>query len=289
MATTKQTVSTNDLSIFGARLRKSRNDQGLSRAALSRLTENEISARVIDHLEQGTTDATIRRAEVLAGALDIEMNWLLFGEPGDELDNDTEDPEDTPVDLPGVPEIPGKTGQDRSEIPGEPGQEQSRPVGPVRTDPARKYFDKLEDILIDIDELREQGLQNHPRKMPKLIQRASDTGEFLELSDIQELAFERDIKIPETDITELGEEKREELMDELVRRLIDSAVLGIDLYKLDMDTLDIFRKKHTEVSAPAFRNWRGHTELVPEIRESYRSKAMEGNISITTSLAQISE
>jgi len=110
MALTKQTISTEEQSTFGARLRSERDNQGLSRPALSALTDSALSARVIDHLENGTTDATGPRVEVLARALGVDRNWLMFGEPvagnhgndnpvsapGDE----PEDPEDIPVYTP---------------------------------------------------------------------------------------------------------------------------------------------------------------------------------------------
>ncbi len=313
MAITKQNIPSDDLSTFGARLRHAREEQGLSRPELSQQTNKTLSARVIGHLEDGITEPTITRLQVLADALNIDTHWLQYG--GDtELDTRSDiEPDNhslnecatSPHQSEPVPTIQNQpvkahnsafestnstiqhyanTAESRPLSDEKPTEvDQSRPSS-TGTGPSRKYMDKMENILHEIDLFREDGLQNHPRKMPKLTQKAMAVGATLEFSDIEFLANERSIILPDFNIDEYDEEEQEALLCEFVLRLIDTAAIGIDLYTLDMDTLNIFRRKHTDVGRPLFVSWNEPADLVPELRETYWQKAMQGSLAVSTSL-----
>ena len=300
MVYVKQNIAFEDLSTFGERLRYERERQNLSRPALAELTEGALSARAISHLENGSTEATIQRSEILAEALNADCQWLGYGDrsnlqgPNDNTgqyddtrDSDFDEPADEPVDpdnMPGHAQNTGEYRANRSETPattgvtgdtGDTGADQNEPV---ESDPARMYIDEMLNLLLQVDVLRVDGLEHHPRKMPKLLEQAKAVGECLEIADLQELAFERDIDPSDIEAENVSEEE----MDEFVLRLIDTAVLGIDLRTLDRDTLDAFVKKY-EIDQPIVGR-RKRRRLVIDVRELYWRKAMEGKLRLTTSL-----
>lgn len=304
MASTKQNVSTEELSTFGARLRHEREAQNLSRPALAAMADGILSARMIDHLENGTTEVTGQRIELLSKVLNVDRNWLGFGDKNAQntlsdnsasMDTGTTPGNDEtrrgikPVDHPGsnvntglhrsgrsvIPENTGGTGAtDATE---DTGCDQSEPA---IDDPTHMYVEEMVGVLAHIDLLREDGLQKHPRKMPRLLEQARDIGGCLETSDLQELALDRGVD-PELFKTE---DLSEEAFDEFILRLIDTAVLGIDLYALDKDTLKSFAQKH-DIARPFF-GWDSVGELISDVRDTYWHKALEGNIKLTVSLRQ---
>ena len=275
MALTKQTISTDELSTFGARLRSERDKQGLSRPALSKLTDGTLSARVIDHLENGTTDATGPRVEVLSKALDVNRNWLMFGEPvsgNQENDNPVSAPDDHPVYPGDVPEKALMTLESAPESP-------KKALGALGVpDASRQYFDAMRQALSHIEQLREDGLEKHPRKLPKLLDKAVEIGQCLEQSDLKKLA-----EIRSVDIAGFSDDSlQEELFAEITLRLIDTALLGMDLYVLDMDTLEAYAEK-ADVSSP-FLGWKNHEKIVRNVRGAYWKEALKGGLYLTTAL-----
>ena len=318
MTTTKSTISTVGLTTFGARLRHTRDEQGLSRTALAKLTNKVISPRVIDHLESGTTDVTAQRVEALSSALNIDRNWLMFGDPLDTEDqtgspagetagepviqpvdllvvtpvSPVNEPQNTPKRAIERPEKALSSAFKRHKALDAPEKKNTRPSAPAATEMNRPNNDVTENdviiqfpnlmrtLLSQIDHLRRDGLQNHPRKLPKLLARAVDIGECLEQSDLQELAQERKIR---TTNPALESDTKEEF-DEFVLRLVDTSLLGIDLYEVEIDTLSSFARRQ-DVSSPFF-GWKNHAEIVPSVRNAYWGKALEGGISLTASLRQ---
>jgi len=305
MALTKQTISTDELSTFGARLRWAREEQGLSRPALSKWTDRAISPRVIDHLENGTTDVTARRAELLSDALGVERNWLMFGEPamtnhanenpvsapGDTPAGSEEVPDDAPKALKSAPGGPKKALEaarkrlgvlgaleEQGSAPADTGEQEGISCSAAKDTAIRQYFDAMNQTLLHVDKLREDGLKNHPRKLPKLLEKAVEIGLCLEQSDIEELAGNRSMNIADFSSTNLSQET----FAEIVLRLIDTALLGVDLYELDLDVLKAFAKK-ADVGSPFF-GWKDQTKIVPSIREVYWEKALKGDLRLTTSL-----
>jgi len=307
MALTKQTISTEEQSTFGARLRWARDEQGLSRSVLSKRTEGALSARVIDHLESGTTDATGPRVEVLAKALGVDRNWLMFGEP-DMTNHQNDNPDSAPDDEPDNPDdVPEKALEALESTPDGPkkalgalgalatervlekqesasaseGSKKNSPHHAANDDAANQYFDAMSKALSYIDWLREDGLEKHPRKLPKLIEKAIEIGQCLEQSDFKELADIRNAAIAELSEGILPEE----LLAEVALRLIDTALLGLDLYDLDMDALEAFAKK-AEVDEP-FLGWKSLAKIVRSVRSAYWSKALKGGLSLTKSLRHL--
>ena len=299
MANTKQNVPAEELTTFGARLRYEREAQNLSRPALASMTDGALSARMIDHLENGTTDATGQRIELLSNILEVDRNWLGFGDqsaqstqsalsafsdtgsaPGSAKSDPVEHLDD-PENTTGSTKKTGTDRSNRSEKPvttGKTGDTGSDYDEPVEDDPATMYFDAMDEVLSQIDALREAGLENHPRKVPALIKQARDLGECLEIDDLEVLAEERDVN-PKTI---RKDNVSDEALSEFILRLIDTAILGMDLYKEDFDTLKAFARKH-DIPRPFF-GWKKRKEIISDVRDAYWEKALEGGIGIMASL-----
>lgn len=294
--TTNQTPDTT-LTTFGARLRRIREEQGLSRPDLSKLTDRAISARVIDHLESGHTEATLSRAEILANALEVEKLLLLFGEqsgsatgtgkehPGDDPENRNDTPGHDPDTPPWDTQETGKTGltgREKPEIPVETGSDRSEPVEPENAedeeregDITRRYIDEMFDRLELVDALRKDGFLKHQRKMPHLLAELDATAKYLEPAELKEIAFDRDIDID-------GEADTD--VEELTARVIDTAVLGADLYDVDFDVLKAFADRN-DIDRPLFGGWKSHDHLVPLVRDAYRERALSEALKKSTALA----
>ncbi|PCI62860.1 MAG: hypothetical protein COB37_05955 [Kordiimonadales bacterium] len=288
MSTTKSTISTEGLTTFGARLRHTREEQGLSRPALSKLTSDALSVRVIDHLENGTTDATGPRVEMLSKALGVNRNWLMFGEPVSAMDGIRDNPKKALIKPESAPDSPQRALEvldaaqevsKKRESPFTLGhQEKTTSIGAVNQGAERHYFDAMRQALSNIEQLREDGLEKHPRKLPKLLEKAVEIGQCLEQSDFRELATIRN-----ADIAELSDDTLpEELLGEITLRLIDTALLGLDLYDLDMDTLEAFAER-IDIGSP-FLGWKSHMKIVQCIRGAYWKEALKGGLRLTTSL-----
>ena len=114
--------------------------------------------------------------------------------------------------------------------------------------------------------------------MPKLIERAIEIGQCLEQPDFKKLSDIRGATIAELSDDTLPEKA----FAEMALRLVDTALLGLDLYDLDMDTLEAFAEK-AEVSSPFF-GWKNHTEIVRSVRSAYWKEALKGDLQQTTSL-----
>lgn len=305
MVYVRQNIAFEDLSTFGERLRYEREQQNLSRPALADMTDGALSARAISHLETGSTDATAQRIELLSNLLSVDRDWLGFGDRsnlpatgdysgndnddrGSDLNSPTREP-DEPENMPGGAENTGFDRSNRSEKPvgtsltgltgsiDKTGSDQDQTPKSI---PVRMYIDEMIGILAHIDTLREDGLQKHPRKMPKLLDQAREIGSCLEASDLEELALERGLDPEQINTESLSEE----LFEEFILRLIDTALLGIDLYTLDEDTLKTFARKH-DVPRPFF-GWDGASELISSVRERYWHEALEGGIRLTISIRQ---
>ncbi|WP_420430539.1 helix-turn-helix domain-containing protein [Kordiimonas sp.] len=294
------TKTNTDLTTFGARLRFTREEQGLSRPDLSRLTDRALTARVIDHLESGHTEATISRAEILAKALEVEKLWLLYGEEprtstGTENDQPDHEPDsdlDAPVDDPeGPPWDTGKTGSTGMEQPVKPVDTgDNRPSKALdsagkalesthecseHSTATRRFVDEMFEQLELIDALREDGFLKHQRKMPYLMEQLADTAKLLEVDELKEIAFDRKI--------ETGDEDEVET-EELTNRIIDTAVLGTDLYDVDFDVLKAFARKNN-IERPFLSGWKDHDHLVPLVRPAYRERALNEALTKSTALA----
>lgn len=280
MASTKQTVSADDLSTFGARLRAAREEQDLSRPALAKLTDNIVTARIIDHLEKGTSEATIQKSELLAKALGVSTDWLSHGKGNG--------PVAKPEASPDMASLDEEEAEDNAQ-----------------EDTGARHLTGLLDLLEEIEGYRLDGFTAHTRKMPLLIEDAEIAAEYLEPVEIEMIALERcagEVKLPEalqqqhtahlSFRNRTRQARREDAertkydtaLQEVVDRIIDTAVLGLDLYSVDLSVLSTFARKHDISSPHFFGGWEHHSEIVPRVREKYRDMALQGRISLSQSL-----
>jgi transcriptional regulator with XRE-family HTH domain len=282
-----------NLDTFAARLRHAREEQGLSRPDLSKLTNRALTARVIDHLESGHTEATLSRAELLAEALEVEKLWLLYGEEaGTAPGSEETDPDDEPGTPPWDTQETGNTGQTGPEKPVQTGPDRSGAVGSSADrsdrspdsgkerhnrleDVSRQFVDKMFDLLETVDMFRESGFLKHQRKMPHILEQLETTAKYLEHEELKEIAFDREVDI---------DSQADGNFEELTARVIDTAVLGADLYDVDFDVLKAFARRN-DIERPLLSSWKGHGHLVPLVRPAYREKALSEALTKSTALA----
>ncbi|MBL4835990.1 MAG: hypothetical protein JKY34_00310 [Kordiimonadaceae bacterium] len=122
----------------------------------------------------------------------------------------------------------------------------------------------MESLPRDINTLWEHGLQSQPSKMSKLINHVKEIGQFLELSDIEDLLLS-------------GIWKYRNLKTVTSWRQCTMSLYNVlsGLYREDMGTLKMFARKH-DVERPLFGHWCKHEQIVPEVHGAYRHKALQG-------------
>jgi len=133
----------------------------------------------------------------------------------------------------------------------------------------------MSKALSHIDQLREDGFMKHSRKMPHLLEQLEAMANYLEVDELVELAFDRGIEAADdSDIN----------VDEVTACIIDTAVLGADLYDVDFDVLKAFARKN-DIERPFLSGWKDHDRTVPLIRAAYREKALAEALTRSTALA----
>lgn len=255
MRNTPQNTHQNAPETLGERLRFSRDVAKLSRRELAEMTG--MSARTIEHYENGTTDATYQKLCQLSEALCVEITWLVSGGLANEGDSDFESPrEEESIDDNNRPsETPSGTAQ-------------------------------LEKSLGILVELREAGLEKHQRRATAIIQEIHGSAKYVEPQELASFTFQREIFIvkdysPETTSVLIhsaaDRDSVEAFCAEIVDRLIDQSFLGFDLFKVKLTNLvELAEKWGVEPNRILAFAWRGHEEIIPALRPRLRRQALHG-------------
>lgn len=303
MAKTRQTVSTDELSTFGARLRYQREMRGLSRAELSRLTDDQLTARVIDHLENGVTDVTLERVKLLSNVMNVDIDWFISGNLVDN-DDEQEVQEKSDIDEPVEPNESTQSAKSALspsvksvETEGNrPEQQQVQKVQKALS-PVDIFVNQMNETLDMIETLRLDGFAAHLRKMPLLIDKVIKIAAYLELNDLDEISENRGISFKELskvfaknvdepyltlvdycNSESLDDDNLKKAIEEIIERIIDTAIFGTDLYGEDIDGLKLFADKHDIQSGTWTGSWRSHYHIVKSVRPEYRNQAFKGKI-----------
>lgn len=229
---------------IGANIRTARETEGFSRPALSDATG--IPVRSIEKYEAGEQEPSMSRIGKIAVALGVTFEEL--------------------------------TGVAEAESVGR---------NCVLFDPtsSEALLSTARTALTQLDHIRQTGLHTVPRRATAMIGQAVAHLSYLDATELEALATDRELYQggceEDGDVTlshligELfGTGKREEALrycGNVVERLLDTAVLGVDLWGIEYDALTSFGEeldRKERLDAPVI--WWNHSKAVPIIREGAR-------------------
>lgn len=244
-----------DLKTLGGRIRFSRDVANLSRRELAEMTG--MSSRTIEHYENGTTDATYQKLCVLAENLRVEIAWLVSGDDPGEIETDFQVMLDARA---------SEENDQTCEMP--------------------SRIQRLETSFAILAELRNAGLEKHVRKATAIMQEVHGSAKYIEPEELTSFATRRGIFIlkdysPEafSDLINASMDRAavEVLCTEIVDRLIDRALLGINLFQVNLKDLATMAAEWEILPNRILAfGWRGHEEIVPALRSRLRQHALLG-------------
>ncbi|MBL4800560.1 MAG: helix-turn-helix domain-containing protein [Emcibacter sp.] len=242
-----------------ARLKAARENKGLTRKKLAELTG--IPEKSIEKYEYGGMELNISRLKALCNALDIKPTEIIDIDDSSEKKSISED-ENNP--------------SSKSEK--------------ISTDTKNSLSEKLSHLKA-LDSLRENGFDKFPQKAEAHYNALKSTIYFLDYAELQKLAKARGIEF-EIETSEniddpvtkeyfemyQGESVEEQPdLEELVNRIIDTAIFGVDFYSIDLEALSEMAEDYDlSPDRSLWMGWRGHREIAPQIRKAFLEKALSG-------------
>lgn len=233
------------IATMGAKLRAAREETGKSRATVQK--ETGISAKALEHYENGTSQISISRLEQLCGLYGLDMKDVLSIDAGESTGA-----------------LPGSENAD---------------VGAMST---------VEAMLADLAGFRAAGFEGSQRRAMALVDDLSVAMKRLEGDELEALAAKHGLFEGErptaNDIFGLfvdDLEASQELCSEVEARIIDTAIIGTDLYGFTREALvDLAEdlQEDFDISQPRMGgfSWGDHKDFVPVIREPLRKLALMG-------------
>jgi len=240
----------------GARYRTARDDAGLSRAQVAKLSN--VSAKAIEKFEAGQQQPSLLRFAALCEAVGKSVEEILNG---DVQDNDGEAaPAPRRATLPAPRQV----------------QPFAQPVPEPET-----AADRARGLLMDLDELRETRFRNAQRRAMALVEQVVSELRFLEAEELIDLAHERGVfpaglpAVHELEQLLIKEPaKGQEQCHALGLRVIDTALLGADVFAVDLKALGELAKR-MQIDKPFF-GWDDHPEIAAKLLEPLRAAAVAG-------------
>lgn len=243
---------------LGKRLKHARETLRLTRKQLAAMTD--IGYKTIENYEYEKADAKTSVVDGLAEALGVSGAILQYGP------------------LPGVEASQAVPKDDEAS------------AMPVTSVPTR--IENTQKLLAEIEELRHDGFANAPRLSIALIGDLHNSFRYLEVEEIIEASLNAGLDdlddletytpaslIPEVpqsiDILFFASDETEEKLDALevvVERLIDTAVIGIDLHELSFDQLEKIAEEQG-LSRP-FMGWKKADQISSALRPILRVNAL---------------
>jgi transcriptional regulator with XRE-family HTH domain len=196
----------------GQRLQRFREDAGLSRRQLAELVDDDsVTAKTIENIERVVTDPGVNRLKAIAEALMTDIDTLLGEKPTQPTQPGgviTEAPAEAPAEMP--------------------------------TD-----YELALEALEELDDLRKMGFQEEFDHANNLVQDAQNALKRVDVEELCELARQRKISPashPDSDEFKamIGKNVQGYFAQRicLAERIIDTAVLGVDLYKIEPKALE---------------------------------------------------
>ncbi len=244
--------------VLGAHIREARESAGLSRAKLSKHTG--IPHKAIEKFEYGTQEPSASRLVVLCRALELPIQELV-GMDGENFPAPSA-------------ERPVRTVQESAE---------PQPVAMPEVDP----IDQVGRILDQLDTMRVGDFEGVVRRPLALAEDAARLLCNLEPDELVTTARERDLfrkALPTAREAEDGFEEKADQAEaqcvEIGNRIVDTAILGRDLFEIDLSALhklaDRLASERNLEEPPLFSGWGEHAVLVPKIRPILRQLAVTG-------------
>lgn len=244
--------STIDAKQIGTRIREAREKAGLNRPQLGEASG--IPWRTIERFEYGSQEPSVTRLLSICEALAVPMAELLSNE---ELENSS-----------------AHVGFSES-------QTLSTEPLPTRIFATQTPMDRVEAILAMIDEMRSDNFDGVIRQPIALAEEATRQLAALEIDELLALARNRGLadKGISTSRELLNEfhnnpNQTSESIRELEERIVDAAVVGVDLYSIELSILhkvaDSFAENGFIEGRGLFEDWGKHRVLVPMLRSTFR-------------------
>jgi len=237
------------------RLREAREGLGLSRAELARMTG--IPAKSIEKFEYGSQEPSLSRVQVLAEALEVTSQWIM-GE------------EQTAPKTTKAQPLPSN-------------QNDQAPMQKGLAPTVREMLEQLDDMRTDeFDGVQRQAMALADRIRAAL--KVFEPDELLALADERGLykdECENEITFM-IDVFKKDPHKAQAYCGSVEERIIDTAILGLDLYNIDRDALvelaDQLQDEHDIEKPGVFGlGWGKHKGFVPLIRPYVQAQALSGN------------
>ena len=193
---------------IGDRIKLARNDAGHTRKSLGEATK--IPSSTLEKYERGDMDPNTARLTKICETLGVTVDWMMNGDSVDQNEDASPSYKSANAELP---------------------SHDPTPAGP-------------EDLLIEIDDLWHVGFKGSYRRVTALIEDTRQALRYLDADALLSLARERGLRECETMkpgfleglfSTDLEAAKSE--CGSIEERIIDTAVLGLDLYFVDWEAL----------------------------------------------------
>tara|TARA_R110001592_G_scaffold55759_4_gene170464 strand:+ start:2261 stop:3082 length:822 start_codon:yes stop_codon:yes gene_type:complete len=249
----------NEADTLATRLRDAREALNLSRAEVAKRTG--IPAKSIEKFEFGTQEPSVSRVLDLANVYGKNIGEII-GQEAVAPANDPAPPtvshlsQDAPAQIPAVV--------------------------------AKTADEQVMDILDELDELRTVDFQRSYRTAAALIEDFRRKVKYLEPDALLDLADARGLYRGECpsapglfDLFTREPEKAEGHCGNVEERILDTAILGVDLFGIDHSVLtslaSSLAEEYEKIETPGFLgSWGDHHELVPMLRPPLRMEALGG-------------
>lgn len=241
---------------IATRLREARENAGMSRAELARQTD--IPAKSIEKFEYGTQEPSVSRIKVLCKVLNVSREWV-----EGEDDAPTPSAEPTPKEKPQSSPVHNEVNE-------------NAPMVPIR------------EALDELDDMQEYYFEGVQRQAIAMAEKIIADLKYLEPDELMDLAEDRGLFKGEcltlSDIQNFFVEELEKAQvycGQVEERILDTAILGVDLYAIEhsplVDLAERLGEDHN-IDAPAWGglSWGDYEDFVPLIRPLLRSLAIMG-------------
>jgi len=271
------------------RLKAARQDAELTRKALADATG--IPASTLEKYERGDMDPNTTRLQTLCDHLGVSVNWVLNGADDLEASENAKPVRETQPSAKVMETMKTAETQPSAKIL-ETSTEtfsQGKPGGTETASPANETdpMDHIRGMLADLDDMRAHEFEGVQRGAMALIEDIHAALKYLEPSELLKMAFERNLHESDCETADSiihlfrdDTDKAQTLCGNIEERIIDTAILGVDLHTLDSKGLIDIAKELSEehgFDTPKFFSWGKHEDFVPLVRPPLRELAIKAN------------
>lgn len=289
------TKSTRDIpshegSTVADRIKAARQNAELTRKALAAATG--IPASTLEKYERGDMDPNTTRLQTMCDHLGVTVNWMLNGDHASEVFESvkpvTENQLSAKVtEFEETAETLASTNDaETSTVISTETFFNGRQEGPEAALPANENdpMAHVQGMLIGLDDMRSDEFDGVQRGATALVDDIRAALKHFEAIELLTLAHERDLYQGECesadsilDMFRENADKAQSYCGSIEERIIDTAILGVDLHNLDRKALVNVTKELSDehgFDTPNFFGWGEHTDFIPLIRPHLRALAI---------------